>query len=316
MERPSQPRTRPTSRTSTPGLARRGRSNQGRPRASIETSYSKPGPKRERAPLRPTPEPDQSSVTELWKRYREARERGDEANTARSRNELVEHYLPLVKSAAERLLRTLPSSVELDDLMSAGLFGLMDAIGRFEPTRGIQFSTFCGHRIRGAFLDQLRSEDWVPRLVRRRASSIAKERQRFAMLNGREPSHLELADELDMDETKFWREIQNADISTVTSLSARLGGDDGDTEMSEVVSSPRSQEPLMAVGRSDMFDQLTGSVSPRERVILIEYYERGRTLREIGEMLGLTESRISQIHSNAMDSLRLQLGEKQSTLLM
>ena len=102
----------------------------------------------------------------------------------------------------------------------------------------------------------------------------------------------------------------------MASLSARLGDEDGDIEMSDVIPSPRSQEPLVAVGRSDMFDQLTGSVSPRERMILINYYEQGLTLREIGEMLGLTESRVSQIHSSAMDSLRLQLGSKQKTLLM
>lgn len=314
MELPSQPRKQPASRTSTPDASRRARSNQGQPRPSIVASYSKHGP--ERAPLRPTSGLDQESLTALWKRYHEARDAGNEVSTARFRNELVEHYLPLVKSAAERLLRTLPNSVELDDLMSAGLFGLMDAIGRFEPARGIKFSTFCGHRIRGAFLDQLRSEDWVPRLVRRRASSIAKERQQFAMVNGREPSHIELADRLDMDEEKFWKEIQSADISSVASLSARLGDEDGDIEMSDVIPSPRSQEPLVAVGRSDMFDQLTGSVSPRERMILINYYEQGLTLREIGEMLGLTESRVSQIHSSAMDSLRLQLGSKQKTLLM
>lgn len=316
MNRPSLPRTQPASRTATPATVRRGRSNQGQPRPSIVASCSKPDPEQERASSRPASKPEQQPITALWERYHEARDAGDEQSTEHLRNELVEHYLPLVKNAAERLLRTLPNSVELDDLMSAGLFGLMDAIERFDPTRGIKFSTFCGHRVRGAFLDQLRAEDWVPRLVRRRANGIAKERQRFAMLNGREPSHLELADQLDLDETKFWKEIQSADISTVTSLSARIGGDDGDAEMADVISSPRSQEPLMAVGRSDMFDQLTGSVSPRERMILVEYYERGLTLREIGEMLGLTESRVSQIHSNAMDSLRLQLGAGQKTLLM
>lgn len=316
MNRPSLPRTQPASRTATPATVRRGRSNQGQPRPSIVASCSKPDPERERASSRPASKPEQQPITALWERYHEARDAGDEQSTEHLRNELVEHYLPLVKNAAERLLRTLPNSVELDDLMSAGLFGLMDAIERFDPTRGIKFSTFCGHRVRGAFLDQLRAEDWVPRLVRRRANGIAKERQRFAMLNGREPSHLELADQLELDETKFWKEIQSADISTVTSLSARIGGDDGDAEMGDVISSPRSQEPLMAVGRSDMFDQLTGSVSPRERMILVEYYERGLTLREIGEMLGLTESRVSQIHSNAMDSLRLQLGAGQKTLLM
>jgi len=275
-----------------------------------------PSPKRDRAPRSAAAEPRKQSVTALWKRYHEAQGAGDAESTARWRNELIEHYLPLVKSSAERLLRTLPNSIELDDLISAGLFGLMDAIRRFDSSRGIKFSTYCGSRIRGSILDQLRTEDWVPRLVRRRAGSIEKESQRLAGLSGRQPTHLELADELKMDSARFSKEIQNADISTVSSLSARLGGDDSDTEVSDVLPAPRSEEPLMAVSRGDMFDELTVSASPRERFILVQYYERGMTLREIGQMLDLTESRVCQIHAHAMESLRLRLGSRERTLLM
>ena len=316
MKRPSMPSTKLSPRTLEPGANSRARSTQGRPRSSRAAARVMPAPRRSRVPRSSVSEPRKQPVSAIWKRYHEAREEGHEESTERWRNELMEHYLPLVKSSAERLLRTLPNSIELDDLISAGLFGLMDAIRRFDATRGIKFSTYCGSRVRGSILDQLRTEDWVPRLVRRRASSIEKESQRLAKINGRAPSHLELADQLEMDDVRFSKEIKNADISTLTSLSTRLGGDDSDAEISDVLPAPRSEEPLMAVSRGDMFDEITRSVSPRERTILVQYYQRGLTLREIGEMLDLTESRVCQIHANAMDSLRLRLGTREKTLLM
>lgn len=317
MNRPNSPLTKKrTSANSDLDPVGRARSTPDHPRSRCAAPRAMPSPRRDRAPRSLASEPRKQSATALWQRYHEARDAGDEERTEQWRNELVEHYLPLVKSAAERLLRTLPNSIELDDLTSAGFFGLMDAIKRFDSSRGIKFSTYCGSRIRGSILDQLRTEDWVPRLVRRRASSIEKETQRLAGLNGREPTHLELADQLEMDSARFSREIRNADISTVSSLSAKLGGDDSDAEVSDVLPAPRSQEPLMAVSRGDMFEELTKSVSPRERLILVQYYERGLTLREIGEMLNLTESRVCQIHASAMDNLRLRLGTRQKTLLM
>lgn len=311
MKRLSSHPSKPSSTTAKPNADGRVRSAPGHPRSRAASA-----PPRDRTPRRPASQPRRQSVTALWKRYHEARDAENEESTARWRNELIEQYLPLVRSSAERLLRTLPNSIELDDLISAGLFGLMDAIRRFDSSRGIKFSTYCGSRIRGSILDQLRTEDWVPRLVRRRANSIEKESQRLSKLFGREPSHLELADELEMDDARFSREIRNADISTVTSLSARLGGDDSSCEISDVLPAPRCEEPLMAVSRGDMFDELTRSLSPRERLILVQYYECGLTLREIGEKLELTESRVCQIHAHAMDSLRLRLGTRAKTLLM
>ena len=122
---------------------------------------------------------DQELPTEeIWAHYQKARKKADAQAVEHIRNILMERHFPLVKYIAERLLQTLPKSIELDDLVSAGLFGLMDAIRGFDPDRGIKFKTYCTTRIRGSILDQLRSQDWVPRLVRLKASRIDKALQR------------------------------------------------------------------------------------------------------------------------------------------
>ena len=140
---------------------------------------------------------------EIWQHYQDARNAGEQQQLERVRNVLMERHFPLVKYIAERLLQTLPKSIELDDLVSAGLFGLMDAIRGFDPSRGIKFKTYCTTRIRGSILDQLRSQDWVPRLVRLKASRIDKALQRLTGLYGREPTHSELARELEMDHKSY-----------------------------------------------------------------------------------------------------------------
>ena len=128
----------------------------------------------------------------IWKTYKRTRDEN-------LRNTLIEYHMPLVRAIAERVLQTLPKSIELDDLVSAGLFGLMDAIRGFDASRGIKFKTYCSTRIRGAILDQLRSQDWVPRLVRLKASRIERALQRLTAEYGREPTHAELARVLEMD---------------------------------------------------------------------------------------------------------------------
>lgn len=255
---------------------------------------------------------------EIWQHYQDAKASGNDQQLERVRNILMERHFPLVKYIAERLLQTLPKSIELDDLVSAGLFGLMDAIRGFDPSRGIKFKTYCTTRIRGSILDQLRSQDWVPRLVRLKASRIDKALQRLTGLYGREPTHAELARELEMDHQELAKEIQGASAKAMYSLSDKWEDRDDDSSMEkvDVLEDKKSIDPLGVLNRDDMMGFLTRSLTHKERFIIEQYYQVGHTMREIGEMLELTESRVCQIHSNVMGRLKSLFGQKQNTMLM
>jgi RNA polymerase sigma factor for flagellar operon FliA len=229
----------------------------------------------------------------------------------------MERHYPLVRYIAERLLQTLPKSIELDDLVSAGLFGLMDAIRGFDPERGIKFKTYCTTRIRGSILDQLRSQDWVPRLVRLKAGRIEKALHRLQGEYGREPTHAELARELDMSHGELSGEMQNARAKTMFSLSDRWDDRDDDSPMEkmDIVEDKTSIDPIGELNRRDLMVYITRSLTHKERFIIEQYYQVGHTMREIGEMLALTESRVCQIHSNVMSRLKGLLGPKVDGLI-
>ena len=231
------------------------------------------------------------------------------------RNELIERYYPLVRYIAERLLQTLPKSIELDDLISAGQFGLMDAIRGFDPRRGIKFKTYCSTRIRGSILDQLRSQDWVPRLVRLRASKIERAYQRLTGEFGREPTHAELARELEMDHNELAAEMEQAQAKTMFSLSEKWDDDDdGAVEKIETIEDDDAIDPVVELNRRDLMKYITRSLTHKERFIIEQYYQFGHTMREIGEMLALTESRVCQIHSNVIGRLKQLLSQRNDTL--
>jgi RNA polymerase sigma factor for flagellar operon FliA len=257
---------------------------------------------------------------DLWVLYQEVRALGETGadNLEKIRNELMERHLPLVRYIADRLLQTLPKSIELDDLVSAGLFGLMDAIKGFDPERGIKFKTYCSTRIRGSILDQLRSQDWVPRLVRLKATKIEKALQRLTGEYGREPTFNELAEALDMEHSELSKEMAEASAKAMFSLSEKWEDhdDDGGTEKLDVLQDHSSTDPFREMNRSDLLHFVTRSLTHKERFIIEQYYQVGHTMREIGEMLALTESRVCQIHSNVMGRLKTLLGQKEGTLLM
>ncbi|MEM9800874.1 MAG: FliA/WhiG family RNA polymerase sigma factor [Planctomycetota bacterium] len=295
-------------------------------KSAPSTARSKPAA-RKRTTTRRAAAPKATSVDtpveelpteEIWDHYQKARESKDVQRIERIRNVLMERHFPLVKYIAERLLQTLPKSIELDDLVSAGLFGLMDAIRGFDPERGIKFKTYCTTRIRGSILDQLRSQDWVPRLVRLKASRIDKALQRLTGIYGREPTHAELARELEMDHQELATELQSASAKAMYSLSDKWEDRDDDSSMEkvDVLEDKKSIDPLGVLNRDDMMGFLTRSLTHKERLIIEQYYQVGHTMREIGEMLDLTESRVCQIHSNVMSRLKSLFGAKQNTMLM
>jgi RNA polymerase sigma factor for flagellar operon FliA len=302
-----------TSRAGPPPALPAGRAPSG-PRS--RTRGSRKAKEARRAP-RPARRPSATELRgltseQLWVHYRRAVKRSprDEEWIESLRNALMEMHYPLVRHIAERLLQTLPKSIELDDLISAGLFGLMDAIRGFDPGRGIKFKTYCTTRIRGSILDQLRSQDWVPRLVRLKASRIEKALQKLQGEFGREPTHAELAAALRMDHGELSREIGQARAKTMFSLSDRWDDrdDDNSVEKIDIVEDQKAVDPIGELNRRDLMTYLTRSLSHKERFIIEQYYKVGHTMREIGEMLALTESRVCQIHSNVMSRLKALLG--------
>jgi RNA polymerase sigma factor for flagellar operon FliA len=308
-----------TSRTEKRAKAKASTSEKSRSvRASSPTKRKKSAALTKRPPAPREPDLEEIPTEELWTLYRKEASKGGRRDPARLdqlRNALIERHYPLVRYIAERLLQTLPKSIELDDLVSAGLFGLMDAIRGFDASRGIKFKTYCSTRIRGAILDQLRSQDWVPRLVRLKASRIERALQRLTAEYGREPTHAELARNLEMDHQDLVREIQESRAKTMFSLSEKWEDDDGAVEKVEVLEDRGAVDPVTELNRRDLMGYITRALTHKERFIIEQYYQYGHTMREIGEMLALTESRVCQIHSNVMGRLKGLLGKKHASLL-
>ena len=244
----------------------------------------------------------EEDLERLWQIYKRT---GDD----NLRNSLIEHHMPLVRAIAERLLQTLPKSIELDDLTSAGTFGLMDAIDGFDLTRGIKFKTYCTTRIRGSILDELRSQDWVPRLVRLKAHRLERAHRQLEAELGREPNNYELAGAMGMSIEELRDTQVEAAAKTIFSLSEKWddSDDEKETEKVEVLADKKSTDPLLTIQQKDLLNLITRNLTKKERLIVIMYYYEGLTMREIGEIMELTESRVCQIHSNVMLRLKAQL---------
>ena len=238
----------------------------------------------------------------IWKTYKRTRDDN-------LRNILIEHHMPLVRMIAERLLQTLPKSIELDDLASAGTFGLMDAINGFDLTRGIKFKTYCTTRIRGSILDELRSQDWVPRLVRLKAHKLERALRQLEGELGRSPNQAELAHALGLTLEDLQAHEAEANAKTIFSLSEKWddGDDEKEMEKVEILADKKCVDPLDTIQQRDALEMITGNLTRKERLIILMYYYEGLTMREIGEIMELTESRVCQIHSNVMARLKAQL---------
>ena len=229
-----------------------------------------------------------------------------------ARDELILHYAPLVHYVAGRVAVGLPRTVDRSDLVSYGLFGLIDAIEKFEPDRGYRFETYAIARIKGNMLDELRSLDWVPRSVRRKAKAIEQAYLDLEGLLQRPPSDGELADALDMSEPQLHQALsQVALVNLVTfdaMVSGSVDGDEGVTVGDTLVDG--ADDPLDVVELAELRSLLAEAIerlTERERLVVSLYYFDGLTLAEIGEVLGVTESRACQIHGKAVLQLRLRL---------
>ena len=245
------------------------------------------------------------SIDQIWEQFHKTR-------NEYSRNLLMEHYRTLVKYCAERLHSKLPDKVELDDLISAGIFGLMDAIDKFNPSIGVKFETYCSPRIRGSILDELRSMDWVPRLVRARAHQLGKATHSLETHLGRKPTEKEIAEELDMDMEEFNRLQRDANATSLVSLSTKYTDGDGEKDIREIdiIKDERSKNPVIEAQKRDLKSLLTKGLTRAERLIVVLYYYEEMTMKEIGATLDLSESRVSQMHSSIIARLKAQMNTR------
>ncbi len=245
-------------------------------------------------------------LRDLWRRYKDD---GDEG----ARERLVVAYSPMVKFVAGRLGAGLPSHVEDADLISYGLVGLIGAIERFEPERGIKFETFAMTRIRGAIIDELRSLDWVPRSVRSRAREIEAAQAKLEHELQRAPTEAELAAKLNMTEEELQSallEIANSSVYALDELWTVSDSSGDQVSLLDTIADDSAADPQEALASTEVKDLLTeaiGGLPEREQLVVALYYYENLTLREIGEVLGVTESRVSQLHTKAVMRLKSSL---------
>lgn len=223
-----------------------------------------------------------------------------------SRDHLIVHYSPLVKFVAGRVGAGLPNSVDPGDLVSSGVFGLIDAIDRFDPERGVKFETFAAPRIRGAIYDGLRQLDWVPRSVRSRAREVEKAIAGLEHELGRSPTDDELAARLHIGEAELTRWLASIAATTIGPLDRAVAAG----YEPESVESVGMEHPVNMLEDRELRDVMHEEIKrlpEREKLVLSLYYDEGLTLAEIGEVLGVTESRVSQIHTKSVLHLRSRL---------
>lgn len=231
---------------------------------------------------------------------------------APDKDQLVQQYAQLVKRLAFQLMAKLPASVQIDDLIQNGMIGLLDAIGRFEEGLGAQFETYAVQRIRGAMLDSLRENDWVPRGVRREMRRVEAAIHQLEHRHGRPPSEGELAESLGMSLADYQKLLQEARGHQLIYLED-LSSDQEEGYLERHLAGP-GLDPLALLEDQDMRQALVRGIEAlpeREKLVMALYYDEDMNLKEIGEVLGVTESRVCQLHSQAIARLRAatQVGE-------
>ena len=268
-----------------------------------------------KAPAKPTPPPKTVTIPpavddELGARWDAFKSDGDDE----AREKLILHYAPLVKYVASRVATGLPSSVDQHDLVSYGMFGLIDALEKFEPGRGNKFETYAIPRIKGAIIDELRAMDWVPRSIRFKARELEKAQADLEAMLKRQPSDEELADRLGMSRRELHDMVAQISFVSVLALDEVVSaGSDRGEQVALIDTLPdKGIDPTWGVESQETRGLLAAainSLSEREKIVVTLYYFEGLTLAEIGEILGVTESRVCQIHTKAVGGLRGQLSE-------
>jgi RNA polymerase sigma factor for flagellar operon FliA len=271
-------------------------------RVPEEDSEDVLSPEQERAAF------DQRQARRLWRRFKE---QGDQS----ARDQLIVTYAPLVKYVAGRMSSALPSHVEESDLMSYGLIGLINAVERFDPGRAVKFETYAVARIKGSIIDELRSLDWVPRSVRARAREIERKSVELEHRLQRAPTEDELAEALNMEVGEFQAAIGQISNSSIVALDEMWSLSSGGEPLSliDTIGDSKLSNPEDLLQVSELRETLADAIArlpEREKIVVALYYYDGLTLREIGEVLGVTESRVSQLHTKAILRLKGRLGDR------
>jgi RNA polymerase sigma factor for flagellar operon FliA len=249
-----------------------------------------------------------AALSGLWADYKASASRD-------ARDRLILHYAPLVKYVAGRVSVGLPQNIEQSDLVSYGIFGLIDAIEKFDPARQIKFETYAIARIKGAIIDELRSIDWVPRSVRAKSRAVERAYARLENTLLRTPSDAEVAAEMGISEAELQAMFNQISFVGVIALDEMLSSGSGDrgesTTLGDTIAD-KADGPVAAYEGEEMKQILAGAINrlgEREKIVLTLYYYEGLTLAQIGEVLGVTESRVCQIHTKAVLQLRSRLSE-------
>ena len=247
-----------------------------------------------------------ADLTDLWTQY-------IEQGSRQAKDKILAEYTSLVKYTAQRIALNLPKSVELDDLIGSGVFGLIKAVETFDPGLGFKFETYATHKISGAILDELRAMDWVPRSVRQKSRTVQQAYAKLEQRLGRIPYDDEVANELGLSMSEFEELLSEVATTTVISLDESLpdrGGDSKSLSLIDTIEDSSGTNPLKELGQQEVKRILKETISDlpeKEKLVVALYHYEELTLREIGEVLGITESRVSQIHSKCMLKLRGRL---------
>jgi RNA polymerase sigma factor for flagellar operon FliA len=249
----------------------------------------------------------QDETQQLWRDYRKSKDQG-------VRDRLILTYAPLVKYVAGRLGSGLPAHVDENDLVSYGLLGLIGAIERFDPDRDIKFETYAIARIKGSIIDELRAMDWVPRSVRSRARDIERAIAQLEAKLHRAPTDEEIAEKLGITQEELEESLTDISRSSIAALDElwTISGQGGDqVALIDTIEDTQGPEPQSALAQTELREALGEAIArlpEREKLVITLYYYEELTLREIGEVLGVTESRVSQLHTKAILRLKARLG--------
>ncbi|HET9257269.1 MAG TPA: FliA/WhiG family RNA polymerase sigma factor [Pseudonocardiaceae bacterium] len=246
-----------------------------------------------------------AGIAALWQAYGQRRD-------ASLRDRLILHYAPLVKYVAGRVGTGLPSHVDIADLVQSGVFGLWEAIDRFEPERGLKFEAYALQRIRGAILDELRAQDWVPRSVRSRAREVERALERLETRLQRSATDAEVAAELEITVTELRELYGQLQLTSVIALDELIAVGRGGTSIAETLPDEAAVEPgayLDSIESRRLLAEAISQLTDRDRVVVSLYYFENLTLAEIGRVLGVTESRVCQLHTRAVLRLRSKVLE-------
>ncbi|HTR71408.1 MAG TPA: RNA polymerase sigma factor WhiG [Mycobacteriales bacterium] len=271
-------------------------------------------PERDQATLeaddvKPDPAAVEAAIAELWREFKST-------GSPQLRERLILHYSPLVKYVAGRVGVGLPPNIEQADLVSYGIFGLIDAINKFDIERAIKFETYAISRIKGAIIDELRAIDWIPRSVRYKAREVEKAYAALEARLHRTPNEAEVAEELGIpleDLHQIFSQVSFVNVIALDEL-LNVGGERGDKlSLVDTLEDTKAEDPVMAFETEEtkyLLARAINTLPEREKIVVTLYYYEGLTLAEIGQVLGVTESRICQMHTKAVLQLRGKLADQ------